>query len=915
MTWTRERWQRIESLFHEVAAVEGGERATRLAEVCGADHDLRLAVERLLVADAEPASAWLDDGAAAALRADDPLLAQRFGPFRLIERIAEGGMGTVYRATRSDGDFEQEVAVKVLRLGLSTSAMRDRFARERQTLARLVHPNVARLLDGGTTAAGVPFFAMELVDGVPIDRFCDHHGWSLRQRLQLFAVVLRAVQFAHQNLIVHLDLKPSNVLVDMHGQPKLVDFGVAGLLEGVADAPAEVAATRSRPITPEYASPELLRGDAISTAADVYSLGVVLYELLTGSRAFRSTRSDLDLMRTVCETEVPRPSATFSEGESVAERAQRRAASPGQLVRALHGDLDRIVQKAMRKDASQRYASCREFADDIERNLGGFPIAAREPTLGYRLSRFAQRHRMAAFAVAAVVLSLLGGIASTLRMAQVAWHERDLAASATRVAEQQRDAAAAAQRRAAHEADHARVEAESSQVVAEFLGDTFLSSQFVGDSEQQTRALATIEQRAEQARRQHGADDHLCANLLHALGTACSRIGAFAEAEALLQEAATIRRRNFGDDSLEVALSLGELGHLYYLQGRSDESATVLREAYRLHRQCPRDVHTDVARAANDLAAAERALGNRERAAELHLEALGLRREGGDPVLVAESLNNLANSEPDLQRARGYLEEALRLRDQFLGAEHPLTIQSVANLGTLCLRLEEFSAAKQHLTLAVRQYRALSGLGREGLAMALRMLAMAESGLGDGVAAEAAIDEALALDRQLFGVDNLRVVAAMEFAARIHERQQHWTAAVDLWRQVLAQRTAALPAGHRLLPMTRCSLGTALVRAGEVEAGVAELRVADGELAQDQAASVVDIVDAKLSQALGEEAAGRFDAVERLLLEALRLCHQEDLAAPRAVAVRGYLQAFYRRQGRPADAARHDAATAGAEGR
>src|SRR5688572_14980809 len=229
MAWTRERWTRIEALFHEASQCAGAERGSLLAAACAGDDELRAEVERLLAAD-EDHDELIDHGFAVALRGRDPLLDHRFGAFRLVERIADGGMGVVYRALRVDGDFTQDAAVKVLRLGLSTAAMRERFARERQTQARLVHPNVARLLDGGTTEQGVPFFAMELIDGVPIDRFCDEQKATLRQRLSLFATVCRAVQFAHQNLIVHLDLKPGNILVDVHGVPKLVDFGVAGLL-------------------------------------------------------------------------------------------------------------------------------------------------------------------------------------------------------------------------------------------------------------------------------------------------------------------------------------------------------------------------------------------------------------------------------------------------------------------------------------------------------------------------------------------------------------------------------------------------------------------------------------------------------------------------------------------------------------
>ncbi|MBL9076141.1 MAG: serine/threonine protein kinase [Planctomycetes bacterium] len=909
MTWTRERWTRIEAAFHEVAELPGPQRAERLVAVCGDDDDLRRQVQRLLAADASPADPLLDAGIGTALRGHDPLLGRRFGAWELVERIAEGGMGTVYRAERRDGDFEQEVAVKVLRLGLSSPGMRDRFARERQTLARIVHGNVARLLDGGTTEQGVPFIAMELVDGVPIDRFCDQQRASLRTRLALFAAVCRAVQFAHQNLVAHLDLKPANILVDAHGVPKLVDFGVAALLQAVGDGggPGSVAVTRSRPLTPEYASPELLRGEPVGTGADVWSLGAVLYELLTGVRAFRPTRSDYELARVVSETDAARPSDAFADAAAAAERARCRAASGPELARLLRGDLDRIVQKALRRDVAARYASCRDLADDIERHLAGFPVAAREPSFGYRAHKFVVRHRLAVAAVTAVVVALVGGLWASLHLARVATRERDATAAARREAELARDAAtverdaAAAARaeaesardRAEHEALHARVEAASSYVVAEFLGDTFLSGRFLADAGQRDAALATIRRKAEQVRRQHDDDVHLRANLLHALGRAALRVGAAADAEALLREAGDLRRDHFGADSLEYALSLGALGQFYYGEGRLPDALTALREAYRLQRECPHDVHTDIAMAANDLGAAERAAGNRDRARELHEEALALRRASDAPELVAESLNNLANCEVDPAAARRHLDEALQLRRQVFGADDPLTLQSASNLAACCLKLGQVDAARTLLVDVDRRALGLGALGHEARSAALRLLAWIELQQGDAAAAEAAIGAALALDRQRLGDGHAQLAAPLEIEAKVLERQARWPEACDRWAEVLRLRRGMLPADHRLLPLTSCSLGLARVRAGDVTAGLAELRAAAAALAGGAPA---DRVDAAVCLALGEEVAGEVEAAERRLRAALQTCRDEPAAAGRRGVVEGHLRELLRRR-------------------
>lgn len=927
MTWTTERWAQIEAIFHAVAQAAVPARASVLQQRCGGDRELQAAVAELLAADDPDSDAWLDRGVAA-LHGEDPLVGSRIGAFELVERIAEGGMGTVWRARRAGADFDQEVAVKLLRLGLSTPAMRERFARERQMLARLVHPNVARLLDGGTTEDGVAYFAMEFVDGVGLDRFADENRLPVRARLRLFAQVCRAVQFAHQNLVVHLDLKPSNILVDGNGTPKLLDFGVAGLLSGFADG--EVAATRSRPLTPEYASPEQLRGDGVGTAADVWALGVVLYELLVGRRPFVVQRGDLALARSVLETDAPKPSTTFRASEDAtpppAARAAQRAATPRELQRCLRGDLDRIVAMAMHKDPAGRYESCAALADDVERWLGGFPVHARQATWTDRLGKFVRRHKLAVGAGCTVALSLLGGLGATLHLAEVARAERDAAGIAKRDAERERDAAAAAKaeaererdlagearRRAEHEAEHARIEASSNHMVAEFLGDTFLSSGVVGDSAERARVLATIARRAEQVRRQHDGSEHLRANLLHALGRACAAIDGFEPAEALLREAAAIRAGAFGEHSLEYALSLGSLGQLWFRQGRLEEAATALREAHRLHVECPLDVHTDVALAANDLAAVERALGNTEPAKALHERALELRRQGGDPVLIAESLNNLANSEADLAQGRALLTEAWQLRRTVLGDDDPLTIQSQANLGTLCLRAGELAAAGEHLSAAVARCRPLGRLGSDCLAVALRTLAYVRLLDGDVAAAKAAVDEALAIEVGRFGTTHARVGSVLEVRGKIAERRGLWPEALATWREVVRIREATLPAGHRHTLLGRISLGNALVQAGAASEAVALLVPVAAALQSLGGPAAVDWVDATVTLALARERVGDLAMAERELLAAFAAA--DGPAAARRAGVRAHLRSFYLRAGRAADAERH-APEEGAAGR
>jgi len=913
MAWTRERWSRIEALFHDVAGRPEKERAAFLASHCGGDDQLRSEVERLLVADAADHDDLLDAGVTGAVGAVDPLVGRTFGSFRILERIGEGGMGAVYRAVRVGADFEQEVAIKILRAGLATPAMQERFARERQTLARLVHPNVARLLDGGTADDGVPWFAMELVDGVPVDRALDDRRATIRERLTLFASVCRAVQFAHQNLIVHLDLKPGNVLVDRTGSPKLVDFGIAGLLRDAGDS--TIALTRSRPVTPEDASPEVLRGEPVSTASDVYSLGAVLYELLTGTRAFRRTRSDVELMRAVCETDASPPSASFTQRvvdvstTPPGVRAAARATSAEELVRTLRGDLDRIVTKAMRKEPQRRYASCLELAEDVERHLGGFPVTARGAGFGYRAAKFVRRNALLVAAATVVLAALVVTVVVTTHMASVARKERD-EASAAREREQvqaalartERDAAAEARQRAEHDAGHARIEAQSHHLVAAFLGETFLSSRTLTDAER-SRVLATVARKAAQTRRQHPDDVHLCANLIDALGRTCTTIGAFAEAETLLREAGEMRRREFGERSLEHAVSLASLSQLWYHQGKIAEARDAARTCLAIHRECPTDVHTDVARAANDLAAIERAAGNVTAARDLHREALELRRRGGDDLLIAESLNNLASAEADPRAARALFEEALARRTRVLGEGDPMTLQTAINLGSLLVQIGELEVGRDTLRSAVDRSRTLESAGTDGIAVAARALAYAEMKLGDHDAAAKVVAEGLEHDRARYGDRHARIAALLDVRASLEAARGDWPAAVATWRETLAIRRAVLAPGHRSIASTQQSLGAALVRLGDPEGAVAELRAAAAthEAARSPAG---DQVDTTMMLGLAEEKCGRTADAERALLSAFDRCEGDPAARSRVSRIRMELRSFYVRQNRPDDAAR-----------
>ncbi len=428
---TPERLEQISEVLEKALALDPDKRGKYLDETCANDSELRREVESLLASHVQAGSSFLNAPATGAgNNSPRPSIrpGRRIGAYDILEEIGHGGMGEVFSAVRADGQYEKKVAIKLVRSGYDTESILERFRNERQILASLDHPNIARLLDGGTTEEGIPYLVMELVDGVPVDDYCDARRLNVTSRLQLFRQVCGAVQYAHQRLVIHRDLKPRNILVTPAGSPKLLDFGIAKLLDETGSAQATVL----RPMTPEYASPEQIRGETITTATDVYSLGVVLYQLLTGHSPYRvDTRAPAKLAEAITGCEPERPSTSVQRTETVSDNgalreltpenvSSTREASPVRLQQRLRGDLDFILLKALRKEPARRYASVDQFAEDLRNHLEGVPVAARRGTWSYRAGKFVQRHKTAVAGAALVLVTLVSGVVLTLREARIA---------------------------------------------------------------------------------------------------------------------------------------------------------------------------------------------------------------------------------------------------------------------------------------------------------------------------------------------------------------------------------------------------------------------------------------------------------------------------------------------------------------
>ncbi|MFZ1699771.1 MAG: serine/threonine-protein kinase [Pyrinomonadaceae bacterium] len=436
-------WKKITKLLSEALALDTAKRPEFIAN-CGLTDELRSELESLLALQDESAS-FMSVAASGFSKDffpdDDAIIGQQIGAYRILREIGLGGMGAVYLAERNDGKFEQRVALKLLKREMNTSALRRRFQHEREILASLEHPNIARLLDAGTSEEKIPYIAMEYVDGLPIDEYCDSQDLGLNARLELFQHVCAAVDFAHRNLVVHRDLKPSNVLVTHDGVPKLLDFGISKIVTDEYEDADSATITRLGVMTPSYASPEQLRKESVTTLSDVYSLGVILFELLCGHRPFEKNEHDIRGIYDAVLDCQPVPPSSLISTEPVGQISDKdlqtkRTATSANLFRRtrpahvklspqnIRGDLDNIVLKALRKEPERRYSSPTNFSEDVQRYLSGMTITARPNTFAYRTSKFVARNRFGVIAGAIVILAIIAGVVTTLWQAQVARAER-----------------------------------------------------------------------------------------------------------------------------------------------------------------------------------------------------------------------------------------------------------------------------------------------------------------------------------------------------------------------------------------------------------------------------------------------------------------------------------------------------------
>ncbi len=754
-----DRWRRVEQIFAAAVDLDADARRRLLARECDGDEELLSELEGLFAADQR--SALLSEvvaDAAAELVTERETLADghRLGSWLVTGQLGEGGMSVVYRARRADAQFHKQVALKVLKRGMDSDEILRRFQVEREILARLEHPNIARLLDAGTTRDGLPYFVMELVEGVPIDLFCDRKRLGIDQRLRLFSEVCGAVAHAHRNLVVHRDLKPSNVLGTEDGGPRLLDFGIAELLDPErSPLSGEITAAPLRLLTPGYASPEQVSGGAVTTASDIYSLGVMLYQLLCGRRPYRLTgRSSGEIEKAILEQAPQRPSTALSRAEengqtaTAAAVAGERGLDARGLQRRLQGDLDTVVLHTLHKEPTARYPSVEHLVDDLERYRRRQPVTARRPSFGYRAGLFLRRHRLGASVAAAATLVLIAFVAAlifqTLRL------EREQEASERRL-------------RLAEE-------------VKEFLIDLFPVAGPQQDGARLT-ARQLLDRGAARATADHDHPPAVRAARLETVGRVYQRLGLYRQAEPLLEESLEQVRASAGRRSAEYAASLNRLAILRVQQGDFEQAEPLFRDTLEVRR---------------------------------HLF-------GPRHPLIAASLNNLAllhQDHGDFFGAEPLYRQALAMDTALEGPDALSTLADKANLGLLLYDLGDYPAAEELLREVITRREAHDGPAHEDIAEPLTYLAMTLTEEGFHREAEGLLERALTIVHASFGRDHPEAARVLAPMAELERARGNLTLAEKLHRQALALRLQRLTDEHPEVTSNVTALARVLLDAG-----------------------------------------------------------------------------------------------------
>jgi len=690
---TPEEWRELGPYLDQALEMDDSHRETWLSSQASENPALVARLRPLLQKHAELAKeGFMEGNPAAEALPPHNLAGHVVGPYVLLSQIGQGGMGSVWLAERNDGRFQRKVAVKFINLALIGQASEERFRREGAILGRLEDPHIAELIDAGVSADGFPYLVLEYVDGLPIDQYCDRAKLDIAARIRLFLQVTSALAHAHANLIVHRDLKPSNVLVSKSGEVKLLDFGIAKLIEtGDSDkALTALTAPGGQVLTPEFAAPEQITGAPVTTATDVYALGVLLYLLLTGQHpAGPNLQSPAQLVKAIVDTEPRRLSeivtSASTDPKTVLDNAVQRTTTPDKLQRLLRGDLDTVVAKALKKDPRERYSSVTEFAEDLRRYLLHKPITARPDTFAYRARKFVRRNRAVVTLASLAILAVTGGLIATLLQARTIRRERDTALQ---------------------ERNHALR-------VTEFVTGIFKLSDPLQARGKNTTVREVLDKASGQIEKNLSQDPVTRAQMMYVMGEVYDNLGAPQKAESLTTEALNIQTKLLGPDDPDTLTSKSLLGVVFVEEGRYAEAEKLQQECLAARTRVLGPEHIDTLRSMRRLAGVFGWEGRLEEAQDLLRRALAIQRRALGPehpetLMSANSLVTFIIAEADKTKyaeAETVQRNALEIERRVFGLEHPDTLNAMLSMAEI-LRLEQRYPDAENIsreTLAIKR--------------------------------------------------------------------------------------------------------------------------------------------------------------------------------------------------------------------
>ncbi|MGE3801105.1 MAG: tetratricopeptide repeat protein [Candidatus Kapaibacterium sp.] len=831
------RLDRLERLFRAALMHPPEEREHFLEAACTDDIELRAEVLSLLQSDQQAEEqSFLNKSITDVINLEkvieekganpEKMVDREIGPYRVLRFLGHGGMGDVFLAVR-DEPFRHHVALKIIRRGMDTDEVIRRFEMERQILASLNHPNMARLYDGGVTDDGVPYFAMEYVDGTPIVQWCDSRGMGLDDRLRLFQDVCNAVHHAHQNLIIHRDLKPSNILVTKEGIPKLLDFGIAKLLNpnlGPLDAP--ITRTEIRAMTPEYASPEQVRGESLTTVSDVYSLGMILYELLAGQAPYRLVRrTSEEILSVVCEQEPELPSTVVVRNEEgkqpAATVAGKRGISPDQLSKRLRGDLDNIVSMALRKEPERRYSSAQQLANDIERYLTGEPVIAHKNSRSYRIKKFIQRNRIQTISGMIILLLLVAATGLTIYQSNQIAKQRD----------------------------RAQLEAERGASVTEFLVSLFRAADPTYSPGDTLTVRELLASGAERVETELANQPEIQATLYDVIGTAYLNLGRFKLAESLFERGLALQRK-LHSEGKEFGAALYNLGFAKEMLSNYSDAEKLYREFLTVSQELSGKVSTPYVIGLFHLGSVVHISGRTEEANQLFDEWEKLHdqlEDRSDPELaeVTFGMTKVCFARKEYAKAERYIREVLDAARKTYGEKHPNVSSALSMLSSIQVAVGENVEAEETIRESLKMLQELYPEGHQEIALAYGILAEILEQQKKLSEAEEYFIKSIQLQEKMVGENHQNTSLAKAELGRFYGHQKRYAESEEWYRDAHDSYAGAYGQDNLMTILLRKSLAEAMIMQGKKEKAAEILKRDYATLLRDRGADYTTTKEVK----------------------------------------------------------------------